>query len=84
MVVHMRRGDLTSLANRRTLPTSFYLQVIKQVTEVQLYCAGLAYQLQSCNNSAACIALEAQHTEVITLKHHQTLSCTHNSMPACL
>ncbi|KAF6257632.1 hypothetical protein COO60DRAFT_1212860 [Scenedesmus sp. NREL 46B-D3] len=36
IVVHMRRGDVTSLTTKRALPTSFYLNVVKQVIQVKL------------------------------------------------
>jgi hypothetical protein len=35
IVVHMRRGDVTSLTTKRALPTSFYLNVVKQVIQVR-------------------------------------------------
>jgi hypothetical protein len=35
IAVHMRRGDVTSLTTKRALPTSFYLNVVKQVIQVR-------------------------------------------------
>jgi hypothetical protein len=35
IAVHMRRGDITSLTTKRALPTSFYLNVVKQVIQVR-------------------------------------------------
>lgn len=40
IVVHMRRGDVTSLTTKRALPTSFYLNVVKQVIQVGRQCCG--------------------------------------------
>jgi hypothetical protein len=42
IAVHMRRGDVTSLTTKRALPTSFYLNVVKQVIQVGLWCVTKA------------------------------------------
>ncbi|WIA28209.1 hypothetical protein OEZ86_010770 [Tetradesmus obliquus] len=45
IVVHMRRGDVTSLTTKRALPTSFYLNVVKQVIQVCDF-LGLDYTVE--------------------------------------
>jgi hypothetical protein len=41
IAVHMRRGDVTSLTTKRALPTSFYLNVVKQLIQVGLSASGV-------------------------------------------
>jgi hypothetical protein len=51
IVVHMRRGDVTSLTTKRALPTSFYLNVVKQVIQVCRLKAQLRTRSCSCCSS---------------------------------
>lgn len=61
IVVHMRRGDVTTASAKREMPATYYINVVKNLVKVgSVTSAGAALVLRS-NGATSCVVQAREH-----------------------